>query len=630
MGGIFGKKGKAGAPAPVRKKKGGGNQGEPKQGNHGNGGKGQEKGKKKGLLAGIFGKGGAKKKKKEGEKKGAKAEGEGRGEKPAPQEKPQEARGEPREAREEPERVSGEAAEEKEGQEVRTAEEGAGAKKGGKGRKGETEGEGKGAKNSYSLETEDMVANVKLVLGGGVPEYVLEMPRLEPATRAFVEDVIKPELLKKIKISTREAVDIKMAGQLKAKMVEIAVGMVGEKMPHTSPENLELISGTIVMEMLGLGDIEFLLRDDWIEEICINSADDPVWIYHKQHGWMKTNIRVPSEQQIWNYSSAIARGVGRQINTQIPLLDAYLPTGDRVNATLTPISSSGNTITIRKFARKPWTITDYIQRKTLSSEVAALLWLATQYESNIIISGGTGTGKTSTLNMLTVFIPRNQRVVSIEQTKEMTLPSYLQWVPLIVREATSEGRGSVSMLDLMVNSLRMRPDRIMVGEIRRAEEAQVLFEAMHTGHSVYATLHAETVHETLRRLTNPPINTPQVMMESLHLIVTMYRDRRSGIRRVFEVGEIVAAPTGVKANILYRWKPGKDETAKAGKSARLLENIKMYTNMSNEDIRKDLADRKRVLEWLVKENINTVDRVGEIISKYVLDKPSVMKMVREK
>jgi flagellar protein FlaI len=520
------------------------------------------------------------------------------------------------------------------GMEISMHKEGGGAEK-----KGGCEGRGgqakenagrREAKNEYSLETEDMVANVKLVLGGGVPEYVMEMPRLEPATRAFVEDVIKPELLKKIKITTREAVDIKMAGQLKRKVEEIAEKMVGEKMPHTSPENLDLISGTIIMEMLGLGDIEFLLKDDWIEEICINSADDPVWVYHKQHGWMKSNIRVSSEQQIWNYSSAIARGVGRQINTQTPLLDAYLPSGDRVNATLTPISSAGNTITIRKFARKPWTITDYIKRKTLSPEVAALLWLATQYESNIIISGGTGTGKTSTLNMLTVFIPQNQRVVSIEQTKEMTLPSYLQWVPLIVREATSEGRGSVSMLDLMVNSLRMRPDRIMVGEIRRAEEAQVLFEAMHTGHSVYATLHAETVHETLRRLTNPPINTPQVMMESLHLIITMYRDRRSGIRRVFEVGEIVATPTGVKANVLFKWTAGKDQTVRAGKSTRMINTLKTYTNMGEKDITKELEDRKKVLEWLVKKDINTVDKVGEVISRYVFDKPAVMKMVRSK
>ncbi|MBN2122325.1 type II/IV secretion system ATPase subunit [Candidatus Micrarchaeota archaeon] len=486
------------------------------------------------------------------------------------------------------------------------------------------------ARHSYALEAEDIVANVNLITGGGVPEYSLEVPKLAPATRAFVEDVIKPELLKKIRITTSEAIDIKMAGQLKRKVEETAENMIREKMPHSSPENLNLISGTIIIEMLGLGDLEFLLRDDWIEEICVNGAQGPVWVYHKQHGWMKSNIRIPSEQQIWNYSSAIARGVGRQINTQTPLLDAYLPSGDRVNATLTPISSSGNTITIRKFARKPWTITDYIKRKTLSAEVAALLWLATQYESNIIISGGTGTGKTSTLNMLTVFIPQNQRVVSIEQTKEMTLPSYLQWVPMIVREATGEGRGSVSMLDLMVNSLRMRPDRIMVGEIRRAEEAQVLFEAMHTGHSVYATLHAETVHETLRRLTNPPINTPQVMMESLHLIITMYRDRRSGIRRVFEVGEIVATPTGVKANVIYRWKAGEDKTIKAGRSRRIIGSIKTYTNMSEKDIAKELSDRKEVLEWLVRENINTVDKVGEVISRYVVDKPAMMKMVRSK
>jgi flagellar protein FlaI len=153
---------------------------------------------------------------------------------------------------------------------------------------------------------------------------------------------------------------------------------------------------------------------------------------------------------------------------------------------------------------------------------------------------------------------------------------------------------------------------------------------MHTGHSVYATLHAETVQETLRRLTNPPINTPQVMMESLHLIITMYRDRRSGIRRVFEVGEIVATPSGVKANVIYRWKAGGDKTVKAGRSKRMINSIKTYTNMSEKDISGELSDRREVLEWLVRENVNTVDKVGEVISRYVVDKPAVMKMVRSK
>jgi flagellar protein FlaI len=323
--------------------------------------------------------------------------------------------------------------------------------------------------------------------------------------------------------------------------------------------------------------------------------------------------------------------VGRQINTQMPLLDASLSTGDRVNATLAPISYFGNTITIRKFARKPWTITDYISRKTISAEVSALIWLAIQYELNVIISGGTGAGKTSMLNVLSMFVPQNQRVVSIEQTRELTLlKNYFQWVPLIVREPTAEGKAGITMLDLMVNALRMRPDRILVGEIRRAEEAQVLFEAMHTGHSVYATLHAETVGETVRRLANPPLNIPPVMMESLHLVLAMYRDRRRNVRRVLEVGELVPTDReGIAQNVIYRWRAYRDELVKAEPSVRLLATIKSYTNMDDGGIRRDLAEKQEILEWMVKNGVNTIEEVGQIIASYYNSPEEVLKMVRE-
>ncbi len=486
--------------------------------------------------------------------------------------------------------------------------------------------------HEYIINSNEIYATVsiKKMQQDSVYTYELKIPKINVGTAAFLED-IKIELLKKLEISSQEALDIKMAEQLEHKFSSMAKEMLREKMPHLSEDKLKFICGRIVQEMLGLGDIEFFLKDDDIEEICVNGANQPIWIYHRKYGWIKSNLELVSDNQIWNYSSSIARRVGRQINTQSPLLDAYLPTGDRVNATLAPISSAGNTITIRKFARKPWAITDHIESKTISPEVAATLWLAIQYEANAIISGGTGSGKTSMLNVLSGFIPQNQRVVSIEQTKEITLPSYLQWVPMVVRLPTNEGKSGIDMLDLMVNSLRMRPDRIIVGEIRRSEEAEVLFEAMHTGHSVYATLHAETVSETLRRLMSPPIDIPPVMIESLHLIVTMYRDRRSGRRRIFEIGEIVfSEEEEVKTNIIYRWRPSVDALLPDKKSIRLMEMIMTYANMSESEIKKDINEKKRIIEWIHKKGINTVNEVGKIVSEYYDDPSRVLEMVNKK
>jgi flagellar protein FlaI len=235
------------------------------------------------------------------------------------------------------------------------------------------------------------------------------------------------------------------------------------------------------------------------------------------------------------------------------------------------------------------------------------------------------------LNVLCAFIPQNQRVISIEQTREITLPTYLQWIPMVVRQGGKEGRGEITMLDLMVNSLRMRPDRIIVGEIRRAEEAEVLFEAMHTGHSVYATLHAETVSETVKRLTNPPISIPPVMMESLHLVLAMFRDRRSGFRRVYEVGEIIPTDReGVENSVIYRWHAYNDEIVAAEQSVRLMDSLKNYTSMRDEDISSDLADKKLVLEWLVKNKINTVEGVGQVMSSYYDDPSVVLKAAGKK
>jgi flagellar protein FlaI len=209
-------------------------------------------------------------------------------------------------------------------------------------------------------------------------------------------------------------------------------------------------------------------------------------------------------------------------------------------------------------------------------------------------------------------------VISIEQTREITLPSHLQWVPLLVRQATSEGKGEVSMLDLMVNSLRMRPDRLVVGEIRREREASVLFEAMHTGHSVYSTLHAETASETMKRLVNRPIEIPPVVLESLHLIAVMYRDRRSGIRRLFEIHEVLPLERGEKTNSkpLFRWRAANDKIRKDENSVRCMDILRTFTRMNDREIKQNLDERESVLKWMVKKNIDTVEEVGDVISRY--------------
>lgn len=476
------------------------------------------------------------------------------------------------------------------------------------------------------------IVEIKREEGEFVPVYTLHFPKLEEGTLALLED-IKERVVTELKIMPHELLDPKAMEQLKEKFFEKCVELLRKELPGIKKEKEQFLASLLIHEMLGLGKIEMLIADGELEEIVINSSKEPVWVYHKKYGWLKTNIYVQNEAEIANYASAIGRRVGRQITTLHPLLDAHLTTGDRVNATLFPISTTGNTLTIRRFRRKPWTITDFINNNTVSSEIAALLWLNIQYEMNMIISGGTASGKTSFLNSLMSFIPANQRIISIEDTRELTLPEFLHWVPLTTREPNPEGKGEISMLDLLVNSLRMRPDRIIVGEIRRGREAEVLFEAMHTGHSVYATLHADTAEQTYRRLVNPPISVPEPLLDALDLIVVMFRDRRRGIRRVYEVAEILSSAEGAKIKseirVLFRWKPSVDKIVKFEESLKLMEKLKTFTGMSDREIQKDLKEKQKILEWMVKNNVNTVNAIGYVVSRYYLEPEKVLEVVRK-
>ncbi|MDZ4256728.1 MAG: ATPase, T2SS/T4P/T4SS family, partial [archaeon] len=387
--------------------------------------------------------------------------------------------------------------------------------------------------------------------------YHLHTPRVGLGTRALLND-LKSRIISEVNISSEKMLDAKFVGELRTQFSEKAEELLLKELPTLSTLERKQLAAILLNEMVGLGPIEFLLDDGNLEEIVVNSAQEPIWVYHKKHGWLKTNITLHPEAEIQNYASIIARRVGKQVTILNPLLDAHLITGDRANSTLFPISSRGNTLTIRRFRRDPWTVTDFNSSKTSTPELMALIWLAMEYELNIIVSGGTGSGKTTLLNVMLPFIQPNQRVITIEDTRELSLPDFLHWVPMTTREPNSEGKGSITMLDLLVNSLRMRPDRIIVGEIRRQREAEVMFEAMHTGHSVYATVHANTAEETINRLVSPPIEIAPALLEAVHLNVVMFRNRRLGVRRILQLAEFVPMKTGsegktqLKPNILYR------------------------------------------------------------------------------
>ena len=225
------------------------------------------------------------------------------------------------------------------------------------------------------------------------------------------------------------------------------------------------------------------------------------------------------------------------------------------------------------------------------------------------------------------FFPPNQRIISIEDTREIRLPKYLHWISLNTRLPNPEGRGEVSMEDLLINSLRMRPDRILVGEVRRKREAETLFEAIHTGHSVYATFHANNASETVERLTNHPIDVPPIMLPAISLIIVQFRNRRTGSRRTFQIAEITSDS---KANVLMQYDTKKDELVEVNKSKSFYENLKLYTGYTDADIEHNLKEKEQVLKYLLALNIDSVDGVGRVVAEYYTDKDNLMKYVNNK
>ncbi|MBU0470529.1 MAG: Flp pilus assembly complex ATPase component TadA [Nanoarchaeota archaeon] len=487
--------------------------------------------------------------------------------------------------------------------------------------------------DSYRITEEGFDVGVKITGGKGqIKIYEIVHAEIPPATQALL-DSIKQELIGRVHITAEEILDPKIIVSLKKRFKENAKSLIEKKLPGIEPKILNNLVMILLKEMLGLGDLEIFLSDPNLEEIVVTSANEPIRVFHKKFGWLSTNIIPENEVQIRDHFNTIARRVGRQITTLNPLLDAHLLTGDRANAVLYPISSKGNTLTIRMFARDPWTVTDFIKNKTCSSYVFALIWFVMQYEGNILISGGTGSGKTSFLNICMPFIPPNHRIVSIEDTRELMLPEFLYWCPLTTRLPNPEGKGEITMLDLLINSLRMRPDRIILGEMRKKDQAEVLFEAMHTGHSVYATVHADSVISTIQRLTNPPIEVPPNLLCAVNLNVVMFRNRKFNIRRIYQLGEFLSTEeegeSKVKGNIIYRWNPGSDKLVPHQKSIRLFEELSRHTGLNQIEMNEDIAKKEKILNWMVAKNIRDLDSVGKVFNAYYLDTEELLSLVQK-
>ena len=323
---------------------------------------------------------------------------------------------------------------------------------------------------------------------------------------------------------------------------QLQQALATERAPLSAADRAQLIQD-VSDDILGYGPIDRLLRDEACSEIMVNGPDT-VYIEHKGK-LTKADVTFVDEAHLRRIIDKIVGQVGRRIDESTPLCDARLPDGSRVNAVIHPLAVGGPFLTIRKFSKDPWQIDDLIRFGTLNASAARFLQACVVGKLNIIVSGGTGTGKTTTLNVLSSFIPTGERIVTVEDAKELQLHQE-HVLSLETRPPNIEGRGEVTIRDLVKNTLRMRPDRIVVGECRGGEALDML-QAMNTGHDgSLTTVHANTPRDALSRLEtltlmagyDLPVRAIREQLASAVDVIVQLQRLRDGTRRITHITEV--------------------------------------------------------------------------------------------
>ena len=354
---------------------------------------------------------------------------------------------------------------------------------------------------------------------------------------------LKSRIQNKLLAELEPTLDLSRTEELRAMIEEKFDAVLAEDHIVLSRLERQRLFEQIVAEILGYGPLEPLLRDDTITEIMVNG---PKKVYIERNGKIeRTNVVFEDDEHLMRIIERIVAPLGRRVDESMPYVDARLPDGSRVNIVIPPISLIGPVVTIRKFYRTPLTVEDLIRLGSATPEVMEFLKACVQARINIVVSGGTGSGKTTLLNILSGFIPEGERIITIENAAELQLRQE-HVVTLETRPPNIEGKGEITMRDLVINALRMRPDRIIVGECRGGEAFDML-QAMNTGHEgSMTTIHANSPRDALARLENmvlmagtdlPHRAIREQIAMAIDLIVQTSR-MRDGSRKIVSVTEI--------------------------------------------------------------------------------------------
>ena len=417
---------------------------------------------------------------------------------------------------------------------------------------------------------------------------------------------------------------------------------IGEILARPEPAVLEEDSGTLTeyqiekllyvirRDFIGYERIDPIKHDINVEDISCDGYNSPVFVYHTDYENLITNIR-HGKERLDNFVIKLAQRSGKGISKRQPQVDATLPDGSRAQLTLgKEVSDHGTNYTIRQFNDVPFTPIDLINWKTFSLDEMAFLWLCIESKKSLIFAGGTASGKTTSLNAVSLFIPSNAKIVSIEDTREVELPQR-NWVASVTRPSFSQDNaGDVDEFDLLEAALRQRPDYIVMGEVR-GEEGRTLFQVMSTGHTTYTTFHADTVDEVLKRFTTDPINVSKTLFTALDLVSVQTQTKVQGkkVRRnktITEINSYDSENDEISVQDIYQWQPEEDEFRQHGNSKKLKE-IAFDRGWSETQLEAERFERRTILAYLITNGLNTYTEVAATLQAYINDPETILTLI---
>ena len=476
--------------------------------------------------------------------------------------------------------------------------------------------------------------------------YVYAAVVTEPNTQRIKYELIEPTLLKEEENQLKEIKDI-LVEEIDVNLKEIGTRDKAEEYLKTkireiikdyrlkiAEEAVDKLMYYIIRDFLGYGKIDPLMKDPLIEDISADGVNIPIYVWHRDYESLPTNILFKNSEELNSFIVRLAYLARKNISLAMPILDASLPDGSRIQMTYgNEITRRGSTFTIRRFRVDPLTISDLISLGTLSSEMAAYFWYAIENRASILVAGGIASGKTTILNCFSMFIKPGLKLVSVEDTAELNLP-HENWIPSVTRTGFGDAgnrAGAITLFDLLKAAVRQRPDYLLVGEIR-GEEAYTLFQAMATGHLGMGTIHGESASSVIHRLGSEPMNIPKPLLTMIDAITVQLRTEINGkpVRRTRAVTEIVGLDPKTRellTNEVYRWDARHDRFEYSGHS-HILEEKMNRKGLNEKEVLEELHKRKTVLDWMVKKGIRKYTDVVSVIRDYYADPNRVFRKAR--